>query len=370
LALFQKTRRVGIVLDEAHKIKNSESAITKVFFHLSGGFKRRVIMTGTPVANRPYDLWAPIFFLDAGNSLGRDFAEFKRELDLSNSLGHDADRAERFEGTLAGLNAKIERFAVRSTKESAGIVLPEKEIINVPAILEARQRELYEHFKEECAAIVVRNGVPQLDEADEILKRLLRLVEVASNPALVDQSYHREPGKLPVLRSIVDEIIDSNEKAIIWTSFTSNVDWLFHEFSTVGTVKVSGKMAYNDRTISLDRFKHDDETRLLIATPGAAKEGHTLTVANHAIFYDRSFSLDDYLQAQDRIHRISQTRKCVVRNLIADDTIDEWVDALLSAKRLAAMLAQGDITRAEYQRHASYMFGSMIRDVLGLEEEQ
>ena len=65
---------------------------------------------------------------------------------------------------------------------------------------------------------------------------------------------------------------------------------------------------------------------VLIATPGAAKEGLTLTVANHAIFYDRGFGLDDYLQAQDRIHRISQTRECFIHNLIANETIDEWVD--------------------------------------------
>jgi len=73
-----------------------------------------------------------------------------------------------------------------------------------------------------------------------------------------------------------------------------------------------------------------------VATPGAAKEGLTLTVANHAVFFDRSFSLDDYLQAQDRIHRISQTQTCFVWNLIGSDTIDEWVDSLLTAKRLAA----------------------------------
>ena len=77
-----------------------------------------------------------------------------------------------------------------------------------------------------------------------------------------------------------------------------------------------------------------------MATPAAAKEGLTLTVANHAVFYDRSFSLDDYLQAQDRIHRISQSRPCFITNLTARNTIDEWVDVLLAAKHLAAQLGQ------------------------------
>lgn len=59
------------------------------FFELSTLFKKRVIMTGTPVANRPYDIWAQIFFLDQGKSLGTDFRAFKKETDLSNKLSYD-----------------------------------------------------------------------------------------------------------------------------------------------------------------------------------------------------------------------------------------------------------------------------------------
>ena len=93
----------------------------------------------------------------------------------------------------------------------------------------------------------------------------------------------------------------------------------------------------------------------------------TLTVANCAIFFDRSFSLDDYLQAQDRIHRISQVEECFVYNLIAENTVDEWVSELLSAKQLAAALAQGDISLDEYKRTATYEFGELIGQILGVE---
>ena len=113
----------------------------------------------------------------------------------------------------------------------------------------------------------------------------------------------------------------------------------------------------------------DPSCRLLVATPGAAKEGLTLTVANHALFFDRTFSLDDYLQAQDRIHRISQTNECVVENLVAVGTIDEWVGELLSAKELAAALVQGDITRDEYRDQATYAFNQVLQEVLNPPEE-
>jgi SNF2 family DNA or RNA helicase len=366
LTLFLKTRRVAVILDEAHKIKNPDSDLTQAIFDLAQGFVRRVIMTGTPVANRPYDIWSQIFFLDKGASLGSDFATFKRDLDLSNELSRDADKAAHFEETLSGLFQRIQRFSVRETKRAAEIQLPEKHLRNISSGLEPRQAEIYDHFRRECAAIVVRDGIPEYDDAESILKRLLRLIQVASNPRLVDDSYHNVPGKFPVLLNLVEELSDRHEKAIIWTSFTENVDWLARELGSFNAVRVHGKLSYDERARSLKVFKTESDCRLLIATPASAKEGLTLTVANNAIFFDRSFSLDDYLQAQDRIHRISQDKTCVVTNIVATGTVDEWVDTLLAAKHLAAQLGQGDITREQYNSQATYAFGQMVRDVLGL----
>jgi SNF2 family DNA or RNA helicase len=369
LTLFLKTRKVGALLDEAHKIKNPDSALTKVFFSLGPGFTRRLIMTGTPVANRPYDLWAQIRFLDGGIALGPDFSEFKRDLDLTNELASDPHRVDRFQRALAAVFAKIQPFSVRETKGTVDIKLPEKELRNIKVDLEGRQLEIYERFRKDMSAIVVRENQAVLDNAEEVLKRLMRLVQVASNPHLVDDSYGAIPGKFPVLLNLVHEAVDAGEKMIIWTAFTENVDWLARELSEFGAVRVHGKRSFLDRDTAIKNFKLDKECKILIATPAAAKEGLTLTVANHAVFYDRSFSLDDYLQAQDRIHRISQSRTCYITNLIASDTIDEWVDVLLAAKHLAAQLGQGDITLDEYSRQATYTYGEMIRDVLGLEQQ-
>jgi len=132
-----------------------------------------------------------------------------------------------------------------------------------------------------------------------MLKRLLRLVEVASNPRLVDDSYTGTPAKLPLLEAIVSAAVNKAEKLIIWTAFTANVDWLARELHQFGAVRLHGKLSIDARNAAITRFKTDVGCRILVATPGAAKEGLTLTVANHAVFFDRSFSLDDYLQAQD-----------------------------------------------------------------------
>ena len=213
-------------------------------------------------------------------------------------------------------------------------------------------------------AEVLRGGELVEDDAEEILKRLLRLVQVASNPLLVDQSYSAEPGKLATARRLVKLALDEGSKAIVWTNFIANADWLARQLADDGSVVVHGNKTIAARNAALDFFKNDPAIRVLVATPASAKEGLTLTVANHAIFFDRSFSLDDYLQAQDRIHRISQKRECHIWNLIATGTVDDWVDMLLAAKHLAAQLVQGDINSEEYRRRSNYDFGRVVREIL------
>jgi len=365
--LFLKARNVAVILDESTKIKNPQSSLTKAIFELSPLFKKRIIMTGTPVANRPYDIWAQIWFLDHGNSLGNQFRDFKRSADLTNDLYKDESAQHTLEIFLESMFSNISSFSVRRTKDSGVIELPEKEIRTIWVDWEDVQYDLYQQIKKDLRAIVIREGVPTEDRADETLKRLLRLVQIASNPHLVDQGYSATPGKLEVLTDLVSDIIARGEKCIVWSTFVENVDWLCDELRQYGTVKIHGKLNIDRRNRAVDKFLGDEETRVLIATPGAAKEGLTLTVANHVIYYDRSFSLDDYLQSQDRIHRISQIKKCFVYKLIMRESIDEWVDMLCESKHLAAQLSQGDISLEYYRSQMSYEFGDAIKSILGIE---
>ena len=382
--MFLRTCRVGCILDESQKIKNPEAALTKRFHELASGFERRIIMTGTPVANRPYDIWSQVKFLDGGEALGLSFDRFKAEMDLPKAEGdtlaapcssdddgqiHAAmarvsdDSRGAYAGRLATIHSRISRFAIRETKATADIELPEKTIKTHRVKMPAWQRAIYSSYRDELAyEFKDLEGIGNIDSAESILKRLLRLVQCASNPALIDNSRQAEPGKFPVLVNLCRELTVES-KVIVWTNFVENVEWLAKKLASFAPVQVHGGMAIEARNDSIERFLHSSNA-VLIATPGAAKEGLTLTVANHAIFYDRSFSLDDYLQAQDRIHRISQQRPCFVHNLIADDTIDEWVDLLLSAKYLAGQMAQGDIGTDEFEASYRADLAQMLAEVL------
>lgn len=366
MALFLKTRNVAIIIDESTKIKNPESKLTQDFFTLAPLFKIRVIMTGTPVANRPYDLWAQIYFLDQGLCLGTDFSAFKTSTNLTNNLGSNENKRIQFEDSVSHIFEKIKDFSVRETKNSGIISLPSKNYITYYSDFEDEQRRMYEEVRQEMTTIIHRGDFSILDESQDSLRRLLRLVQVASNPRLLDDHYDSISGKEQILEDLIHDIIQKNEKVIVWSCFTDNVDYFFRKYKSYGAVKITGKMGVEERGRSVDNFKHG-EAKILIATPQSAKEGLTLTVANNCIFYDRGFNLDDYLQAQDRIHRISQKRQCNIYNLLIVDSIDIWIDKLLKAKQNAAFLAQGDITLDEYQNVADYSFGDMVKQILNLD---
>lgn len=364
ILLFLKCRNVGIIIDESTKLKNPEAKLTQDFFDLAPFFKLRTIMTGTPVANRPYDIWAQVFFLDAGESLGADFNEFKKNTDLSNDLNVDDEKRMLFQDAVSDIYKKIAHFSVRETKKSCGIELPQKEYVTIFAQFAEKQFEIYRKVIEDLEIEVKKEGEYIIDDDSVALKRLLRLLQIASNPRLIDERYVEISGKEEQLERLLQEIQSREEKCIVWSNYIENIEYFGKKYAEYNPRKIHGSMTIEERNRSVELFKNDETCKVLFATPQAAKEGLTLTVANHVIFYDRGFNLDDYLQAQDRIHRISQKKKCYVYNIMVEGSIDEWIDRLLEAKQYAAFLAQGDVTIQEYEEIADYSYGELIREIL------
>lgn len=342
LRRWLEARGVGIILDESHAIKNPERAVSTLLERLRTGFARRLIMTGTPSANRPYDMWNQIRFLDGGDAFGIEYDEAKKELDLPKTQA----QAEGFGHRLEQLNARLALFTSRETKASAELQLPPKNIHTWSAFLEPKQALLYADYAAEARVLVTQSDTLTLDDTTPLLKRIARLLECVANPAEVDEAYAEEPGKDAVLLEVLAREVHG-DKAIVWTSYRANAERLRTVVGRERSVVIHGGIGTPTRLRRLERFSRTSSgPQLLLATPASCKEGLTLTQATHVIYYDRSLSLDDYEQSQDRIHRISQTRTCHVHRIIALDTVDEWVDVLLDVKKAAASVAQGDIAAA------------------------
>jgi len=203
---------------------------------------------------------------------------------------------------------------------------------------------MYDEMRNELALWVTSlSGQQILKQADAILARLVRLAQLASNPRLLDADYQETPAKFMALDCLLEAHIDREiEKVIVWTSFVGNIDALQSRYSRFGPVTLYGEMESADRDRAVRAFQGDKAVKLLIANPAAAREGLTLTEANVAIYLDRTFNLVDYLQSQDRIHRISQTRPCEIMLLLANATIDQFVDYSLEQKHRLARFVQKD----------------------------
>lgn len=341
LRALLRFKRMALVLDESHRIKTPTARVTRAVHALRNDAAKRFIMSGTPVANKPEDLWSQYFFLDDGTSLGLSFETFRNRFCTSSGGYTRVDE----------LRSRIALLSLRREKEGT-VQLPPKTFIRVAVDLTGEQLRMYNEMRTQLALwIRDLSGDEILARADNILTRLVRLAQLASNPGLIDKHYAEKPAKFAALDTLLSEYLkDASEKAIIWTSFVDNILTLRKRFSGFHPVCLWGEMDGHSRDVAVNAFKRDPNVRLLIANPAAAREGLTLTQARTAIYVDRTFNLVDFLQSQDRIHRLSQARECHIVLLTAHGTIDEFIDFSLGQKQRLARYTQGDsdeISRAD-----------------------
>lgn len=333
LSALLKFKRFALVLDESHRIKNPDAAVTQAIHGLRHLAARRYILSGTPVANRPDDLWSQAFFLDDGESLGKTVDEFH-------------SRFGGIPGGYANLDevaGKMSSLGLRRTKKK-NLTLPDKVFLRIPTPFSPKQAALYESTRKSTRAWVKDLTSQQvIQQADGILTKLLRLVQIASNPGLIDPSYDEDPGKFLALDKILsDRMSEKGAKVIVWTSFVPNINALCKRYSKYGVVAIHGEVQAARRETAVRQFRTDPQVRLLVANPAAAREGLTLIESRTAIYLDRSFNLVDYLQSQDRIHRIGQTKECEIILLISPGSIDEYLDFTIEQKTRVAHFVQGD----------------------------
>jgi SNF2 family DNA or RNA helicase len=246
------------------------------------------------------------------------------------------------------------------------LALPEKEYQTLYTHLSGKQLEMYKTLSEELV-IEITNSKREivLDESNALLKKLLRLTQIASNPYLIDKNYNETPSKFSILDDLVNTLILSGEKVLIWTNFVENIVLLKKRYKKYFPLVIYGNISIRDRSEYIKEFQLTETNRIMILNPSAAREGITLTRANNAIYLDRNFNLVDYLQSQDRIHRISQDKKCTIYKIIAKGTIDEYIDNFVDVKKEIAGFLQSDINKIKEEYFDFLLNKSEILRALG-----
>lgn len=328
LSLIQKQRTV-LVLDESHSAKNWSSLTSQAARHFAPHCPYRWLLSGTPITNTPEDLYTQVEIAAPGKRVLGTRETFLDSI-ASNPSG-------------VSMRNAIDKIVLRRTKEQC-LDLPEKLFSDIQVELPPWQRKLYDNMRDEMVcAIEVMSGDEFRAYAPTALSQLMRLIQLASNPALIFPQIRNMPAKFNVLEGLVDDILTvSGRKVIIWSNFVATIEYLLELFEPKGAAAIYGGTPVNERQLIAKRFQENEDKRILIANPAAAGTGFTLTAASYSIYETLSWRFDHFAQSQDRNHRIGQTSVVTYLRLIAADTIEEAVSAALDKKSRLAGALLGD----------------------------
>lgn len=328
-ALLTKVPWRRIVLDEAQNVKNPEAKQTKAARAIPAPHK--VALTGTPVENHLGELWSIMEILNPG--LLGPAASFRDRFVIPVERFRDEEAAEQ-------LRSLTRPFILRRLKTDRTIVpdLPDKLEMNELCTLTKEQVTLYQ--------AVVDDMLRRIEEAEGIARKglvltaMLRLKQVCNHPAqfLGDGSaLPGRSGKLERTVEILDEVLESGERALVFTQFSQMGSLLVEHLSSQLGCRIAylhGGVPRGQRDAMVAEFQDpDQEVPIMVLSLKAGGTGLNLTAANHVIHFDRWWNPAVENQATDRAFRIGQRKDVLVRKLVCAGTLEDRIDQLIASKR-------------------------------------
>jgi hypothetical protein len=392
-----------VVLDEAQFVKNAPTKQAQAIRSLRA--ERRVALTGTPVENRLSELWSIMDFCNPGY-LGPG-AEFRREFAIPIERRRDHSRGEALRGL-------IRPFVLRRLKTDPDVVpdLPDLVESSEHAPLTDEQARMYRD--------VVQDMLAEVDSAEGIRRRglvlagIVRLKQICNHPASIGENVEgvllpsspvtgqgegdlprRAPssspsapslpaagasadsassvslaersGKVKVLLELLEEVLASGDRALVFTQYRRMGDLLAriiaHELHQP-VLFLHGGTARAKRQEMIDHFQSPTgRAPVFILSLRAGGLGLNLTAANHVFHFDRWWNPAVENQATDRAFRIGQTKTVHVHKLICTGTLEDRIDQMIEEKTELAetIVGAGDAWLTELST-------AQLRDLLTLRE--
>lgn len=357
--IIQDVEWSGIVADEAQNIKNPYTKQSQAIRSLQADYK--FALTGTPVENGVADLWSIMEFLNPGFLGGLDQFQrkFIRPIQADQS-GEATNRLRRATGP----------FILRRLKTDKSVIsdLPDKIEIKEYCALTKEQTTLYASVLQDAErAILESEGIGR---KGAILGVLTKLKQVCNHPShfLRDNStIPKRSGKLDRLIQMLEEVIETGDKALIFTQFVEMGNIIKHHIQeTFGreVLFLHGGTPRRQRDIMVERFGNDDRIQVFVVSLKAGGTGLNLTAANHVFHFDRWWNPAVEDQATDRAFRIGQTKNVQVRKMMCVGTLEEKIDKMIEQKKQIAGSVVGT-----GEGWIANMSNEELREVLALSQE-
>ena len=329
------------ILDEAHKIKNFKSNQSIATTKMLKKIPIKMALSGTFILNRPKELFVPLSLICPGMFLKfTDFA-FAYCGAVQSQFGLLADGATN---TKELYQLLTQTCMIRRLKRDVLKDLPPKTRSVIP--LELTNRKEYQKAADNLLRYLAEIDHEKMTKA----KRAEHLVRIETLKGIAVKGKIRE-----CIRWIKD-FLESEEKLVIFARHQYVIDALMKEFGKIA-VKVDGGVKNKARIEAQDAFQEDPKVRVFVGNLEAASEGLTLTSASNAVFLELAWSPGGMLQGEDRICRKGQTLPTTIWYLLARDSIEVEIMALLERKSkvLEEVLDGSEIAKGE---------GSIFDDLL------
>ncbi len=323
----------ALIIDEAQNIKNPDSDQSKAVKKLHAPV--RVALSGTPVENNLIEYWSIFDFVNPGYLGSRK--HFQETFAKPIHLHNDRARIEYFRKVTAP-------FILRRLKTDKSIIddLPDKIEANQYTALSPVQAALYQSIVNKALEeIAASEGIQR---KALILTMMMTLKQVGNHPSQYLKSgavKGEDSGKLLFTRQIIENILEANEKVLIFTQFKEMGMILKHYLESELKEEIlflHGGSSRTQRDAMVTEFQQGKSTRIFILSLKAGGTGLNLTAACNVIHYDLWWNPAVETQASDRAYRIGQRSNVMIYRMINRGTIEEKIDLMIRQKRDLANL--------------------------------
>jgi SWI/SNF-related matrix-associated actin-dependent regulator 1 of chromatin subfamily A len=339
-----------LVIDECHYAKNPDAKRTVAVLGkqakprkkiqakkgLVDQSKRMLLLTGTPLLNRPKELWSLLWGMD--HQEWKSFWAFaKRYCDAhDNGWGWDVSGASNLEELQERLRGSC---MIRRLKKDVLTELPAKrrQIVPIPPNGAAKLLKS-EQSKSRAVSLMADVEVARACDDEQAYEAAVARLDAAVAAEFAEMAALRKQmgvAKVPHAVEAIESAIESSGKVIAWAHHHDVIDALMDKFGD-SAVHLDGRMDMADRQKSVDRFQNDESVKLFVGQIQAAGVGLTLTASSHEIFVEQDWTPGMMQQAEDRAHRIGQTESVLIQILVFDGSLDSYMAKMLVSKQKVA----------------------------------
>lgn len=359
--LESATGRALMSVDESTTIKNHEAQRTDYTCEVGRFAAYRRILTGSPIANSPLDIFGQAAFLDGWKPHGAkanascmpyrllghaSWYSFRaRYAVLQKVPGAKSAHAKAVVGykNIPELKELIRGWSYRVLKEDC-LDLPPKTYMMREVQLTKEQVTAYKEMQSYAMTVIEGQQIT----VNTVLTLILRLHQIVCGHMTLPD------GKVVTIKNhrlteLMDTIEETDGKIIIWANYRHDIeaicDELERRYGKSSRVSYYGDTRDADRQYAVSAFQHNPGVRFFVGNPSTGGYGITLTAASTTIYYSNSHSLEHRLQSEDRNHRIGQHWPVTYVDLVACGTVDEKILKALRNKIRLAEAVNGDNAR-------------------------